>query len=350
VTIEAVREQGVQDFLSVLEAELREGSYRPLAVKRVAIPKASGGERLLGIPAVRDRVVQAALKLVIEPVFEADFLDCSWGFRPKRSARGARERIRAHIQRERRHLVVDADIKGFFDSLDRSDLVRLLRQRISDRRVLGLIDAWLRAGVLADGELLHPAAGTPQGGVISPLLANVYLHALDRAWRERHWRLGQITRYADDLVIACWQPRQAQRARQALARLLAELGLELSPEKIRVVDLNVAGEGFDFLGYHFRRLPVRRDPDRRYCACWPSQGALAAARRRIRDLTPMEHVGLPAIMVVQEVNRFLKGWGAYDMGTRPSSSRPSITSSLNAWRASSPGSTATPGEGWGSTC
>jgi RNA-directed DNA polymerase len=311
VTIEMVREQGVGEFLSVLEEELREGTYRPLAVKRVAIPKASGGERMLGIPAVRDRVVQAATKLAIEPVFEADFLDCSWGFRPKRSARGAREQLRTHIQRERRHLIVDADITGFFDNLDRSILRRLLRERISDRRVLALIDAWLRAGVLADGELLHPTAGTPQGGVISPCLANIYLHALDRAWQERYWRLGKLTRYADDLVIACWQPRQAQRAKDALARLLAELGLQLSPQKTRIVNLNVAGEGFDFLGYHFRRLPVRRDPDRFYCACWPSQRAMAAARQRIRDLTPMERVGLPAIMVVQEINRFLKGWGAY---------------------------------------
>ena len=311
VTIEAVRGRGVQEFLSGLEVELREGTYRPLAVRRVAIPKASGGERLLGVPAVRDRVVQAATKLVIEPVFEADFLDCSFGFRPQRSARQARERVRTQIQRERRHLVVDADIKGFFDNLDRSILRRLLRERISDRRVLGLIDAWLRAGVLADGELMHPMAGTPQGGVISPLLANVYLHALDRGWQERHWRLGQLTRYADDLVIACWQSRQAQRAQQALARLLAEFGLELSPEKTRIVDLNVAGEGFDFLGYHFRRLPVRRDPDRLYCACWPSQSAMDAARQRIRELTPMERVGLPAIMVVQDINRFLKGWGAY---------------------------------------
>jgi group II intron reverse transcriptase/maturase len=311
VTIEMIREQGAEGFLSVLEDELREGTYRPLAVKRVAIPKASGGERMLGIPAVRDRVVQAATKLVIEPVFEADFLDCSWGFRPKRSAREAREQIRTHVQREQRHVIVDADITGFFDKLDRRILGRLLRQRISDRRVLALIDAWLRAGVLVDRELLHLTAGTPQGGVISPCLANVYLHALDRAWQERYWRLGKLTRYADDLVLACWQPWQAQQARQALARLLAELGLQLSPEKTRIVNLKVAGEGFDFLGYHFRRLPVRRDPDRYYCACWPSQRAMAAARQRIRDLTPMERVGLPAIMVVQEINRFLKGWGAY---------------------------------------
>lgn len=164
-TIDEIRRGGVPEFIARLQAELREGTYRPLAVRRVAIPKATGGERVLGVPAVRDRVVQAAVKLVIEPVFEADFLDCSWGFRPRRSARQARERMRTHIQRERRHVVVDADIKGFFDNLDRGVLKRALQERVSDRRVLALIDRWLAAGVLADGELLHPSAGTPQGGV-----------------------------------------------------------------------------------------------------------------------------------------------------------------------------------------
>jgi len=162
-TINGIREQGVEAFLSVLEAELREGRYGPLPVRRVAIPKPTGGERMLGIPAVRDRVVQAAVKVVIEPIFESDFLDCSFGFRPRRSARQARERGRMHVQRERRHVVVDADIEGFFDNLDRGILMRLLRERISDRRVLALIDRWLRAGVLVEGTLLHPETGTPQG-------------------------------------------------------------------------------------------------------------------------------------------------------------------------------------------
>jgi RNA-directed DNA polymerase len=157
---------------------------------------------------------------------------------------------------------------------------------------------------------LHPDTGTPQGGVISPLLANIYLNALDRAWEERHGRLGRLIRYADDLVICCWQPSQAKQAREALASELAALGLGLSAQKTRIVTLEVEGEGFDFLGFHYRRV-LSRSSGKPYIACWPSRRAMAAARERIRRLTPVGRIGLPAIMVVQDLNRFLRGWGAY---------------------------------------
>ncbi len=310
-TIEAIEAQGVGPFLAELQEELKAGTYRPQAVRLVLIPKPQGGQRPLGIPVVKDRVVQAAVKIVIEPLFEADFSDCSFGFRPKRSAHQARERIRRGIQRDRCRWVVDADIVGFFDHLDHGILMRLLRRRISDRRILRLIQGWVKAGVFDGTTLLNPTAGTPQGGVISPLLANVYLNVLDQLWTKHYGYLGQLTRYADDLVILTWQRWQAERAREALAQLLAKLKLELSPTKTRVVYLEEPRTGFDFLGYHYRWIPTRRNPQRRYAACWPSRRAMVAARQRIRELTPLHRIGLPVSVVVQDLNRFLTGWGAY---------------------------------------
>ncbi len=310
-TIEAIEARGLSAFLAELQAELQAGTYRPQAVRRVRIPKPQGGERLLGVPAVRDRVVQAAVKIVIEPLFEADFASCSFGFRPRRSALQARERIGIGMQRERRLWVVDADIQSFFDNLDRSILLALLRRRISDRRVLGLIRSWLSAGVFDQGALLHPEAGTPQGGVISPLLANVYLNTLDQWWQAHRGALGALTRFADDLVILCHQRDQAEQALAALAAMLARLRLQLSPTKTRVVGLADGSAGFDFLGFHNRWIPVFRDRRRRHAACWPSQRAMRAARQRIRELTPPQRVGLPISVVVQDINRFLQGWIAY---------------------------------------
>jgi RNA-directed DNA polymerase len=310
VTIQAIEEAGVEAFLRELQEELVEGRYRPQPVRRVTIPKRSGGERHLGVPTVRDRVVQAAVKLVIEPIFEADFADCSFGFRPRRSARQARERIRTGLRQGRRW-VVDADIRGFFDHLDHGLVLALVRERVCDRRILKLLAGWLRGGILVGGSLLHPTAGTPQGGVISPLLANVVLNRLDQSWQPYRWPLGELTRYADDLVILCGSEDRAQAALAKLRELLTELALELATAKTRVVDCRTGTEGFDFLGYHFRWIPTRRDRSRKYAACWPSKAAVAAARNRIRDLTPTARIGLPAIVVVGNLNAFLRGWGAY---------------------------------------
>lgn len=308
VSIEAIKDQGGETILNELREELVSGHYRPLPVRRVTIPKRAGGERHLGVPAVRDRIVQAATKLVIEPIFEADFADCSYGFRPKRSALQAREHIRRELHRGRR-FVVDADIKGFFDAIRWADLLALVRKRVSDRRILKLLAGWLRAGILTKEGLLHPEAGTPQGGVASPLLANIYLNSLDQAWQACGRGYGEIVRYADDLVVLCRTRRQAEAALQLLQELLGELGLELSAQKTRIVDCRTGAEGFDFLGYHFRMRLSRRG--RPFAACWPSRSAMAAARDRIRQLTPLAKIGCPAIVVVQDLNRFLRGWGAY---------------------------------------
>ena len=310
-TIEAIEAVGVEEFLDQLQRELNDDRYQPQAVRRVTIPKRSGGERHLGVPAIRDRVVQAAVKLVIEPIFEADFVDCSYGFRPKRSAHQACERVRSGLRCGRRW-VVDADITGFFDNLDHGLLLRMVRRRISDRRLLHLLQQWLKAGILTDRGVLHPTAGTPQGGVISPLLANIYLHWLDRVWQRRCWQLGELTRYADDLVVMCGSEERAAEALIQLQEILSRLKLTLSARKTRVVGCGGGAAGFDFLGYHFRYRQTRQHrANHFYAACWPSRLALVAARERIRELTPVSRIGRPIIVVVHDLNRFLRGWGAY---------------------------------------
>jgi len=310
VSIEAIQEQGVETFLDQLADELREGQYRPLPVRRVSIPKSSGkGTRNLGIPAVRDRVVAAAVKVVIEPIFEADFLECSFGFRPKRSAHQAMDRIRGGIRRGNRW-VVDADIQSFFDEIPRGKLVEVLRERISDRRVIELVKSWLRAGVLVGGSVLHPETGTPQGGVASPLLANAYLHQLDRAWEERYRQLGELTRYCDDLVIVCPTRAAAEAALQALVQLLAELGLRVAEAKTRLVDVD-GGEGFDFLGFHHRKVRSFRNPSVLFLASWPGRAAMQRARERVRKLCARRNGLRPVGDVITDVNRFLRGWGGY---------------------------------------
>ena len=310
-TIEQVEQHGVERLLDELAAGLRAGSYRPLPARRVFIPKPGGKEqRPLSIPAVCDRIVQAAAKIVVEPVFEADFLPCSFGFRPARSAHDALQVLIDEAWRGRRW-VVETDIANCFEAIPHDRLMAAIEERIVDRHLLKLLRAMLHAGAMVDGAVRRTGAGTPQGGVISPVLCNVYLHRLDRQWKRRGH--GVLCRYADDLVVMCKTEREAEAALMALRTLLAELGLEPKEAKTRIVHLNEGGEGLDFLGFHHRWVRAR-DPRVRHIAFlarWPSRKAMQQARDRVRELTARDRLRWPVEQTVQDLNRYLRGWAGY---------------------------------------
>jgi group II intron reverse transcriptase/maturase len=309
-TIADVERYGVDRLLDELAADLRDGRWRPLPARRVFIPKPGREElRPLSIPTVRDRVVQAALKLVIEPVFEADFLPCSFGYRPRRSAHDALQVLIDQSWRGRRW-VLETDIADCFEAIPHAALMSAIGERISDRHLLKLVRAMLRAGVMEDGAVHRDVTGTPQGGVISPLLANVYLHRLDRCWQIRG--RGVLVRYADDLVVMCNSRAEAEAALSALRSILAELGVELKQAKTRMVHLREGGEGLDFLGFHHRRVRGERGYRHlRFLARWPSREAMQRARLRIREITDSKRLRDPVEVIVQELNRFLRGWPSY---------------------------------------
>jgi group II intron reverse transcriptase/maturase len=316
LTLEAVEQYGVEKLLSELQDELRAGTYRPPPVLRRYIPKPDGRQRPLGIPTVKDRVAQAAAKLILEPIFEADFLPCSFGFRPQRSATDALETIRETSNRGCNH-VLDADIRDYFGSINHELLMERVERRVSDRRVLKLLRSWLGAGVMEEGRFSETVSGTPQGGVISPLLSNIYLHFFDSVWMRQCAQLGVLVRYADDFVIVCKNREAVEEAERRVRIIFERLKLELHPEKTRKVELTDGKEGFDFLGCHLHkrmsgRLFEKTGNRRYYLNRWPSTRSMKRVRARIHELTDRRWLGEKDVRaVIKRLNPVLRGWGNY---------------------------------------
>jgi len=313
MSIEDVLIYGEEKLLNEISESLKDGSYRAQPVKRTLIPKPDGSKRPLGLPTIKDKIVQMSAKLVIEPIFEADFKDCSYGFRPKRNQHMAlKETMKA--LRNRGYWVIDADIKSYFDHINHERLMLLVSKRINDRRMLKLIRNWLKSGVMDEGKLCATEKGSPQGGVISPLLSNIYLNYLDTVWEKHGLQHGKLIRFADDSIIICKSKKSANHAMKLLEYVMSKLELSLNYQKTRLINMWGGEEGFDFLSIHHRSVKSMSKKGKEYFRPiqYPSSKSMKRIRLMVKLVTgPRSHYKLDLKVIVEQLNPKIRGWRNY---------------------------------------